>query len=66
MSRILARLRNIKSEDIKHILKKDAASIEDDGLHVRYLWQNKDNSAEVLFLSDADLKKRKRSIGGNS
>jgi len=62
MSRILARLRYIRKEDIHHILKNDADLDAKDveGLYLRYLWQNEDHADETLFLFGQHLKRSKK------
>ncbi len=54
MAHILARLRRVKSEDIKAVLKADAARHAGQGLYLEHLWQNVDDPEEVLFLFRTD------------
>ena len=50
MAYVLARLRGVKFEDIKMILKTDASKHAAEGLFLEHLWQNVDDADEVLFL----------------
>ena len=54
MAHILARLRRVKVEDIKAVLKADAARHAEQGLYLEHLWQNVDDPEEVLFLFRTD------------
>ena len=50
MSHILARLKGVNIEDIKKVLKADAPQHAEQGLYLEHLWQNVDDSEEVVFL----------------
>lgn len=50
MAHMLARLRNVKLEIIKEVLKKDAVEHANEKLYLEHLWQNADDQNEVLFL----------------
>ena len=50
MSHILARLKGVNVEDIKKVLKADAPQHAEQGLYLEHLWQNVDDSEEVVFL----------------
>ena len=50
MSHILARLKGVNVEDIKKVLKADAPQHAEQGLYLEHLWQNADDSEEVVFL----------------
>ena len=54
MAHILARLRGVKVEDIKKVLKADASGHAEQGLYLEHFWQNADDSEEVLFLFRTD------------
>ncbi len=54
MAHILARLGRVKPEDIKEVLKADAARHAGQGLYLEHLWQNVDDPEEVLFLFKTD------------
>lgn len=54
MAHILARLRGSRIEDVKSVLRADAAKHADEGLHLEHLWQNVDDREEVLFLFRID------------
>ena len=54
MAHMLARLRRVKVEDIKNVLKADAARHAEQGLYLEHLWQNMDDPEEVLFLFRTD------------
>jgi hypothetical protein len=63
MDHILAKLRNVKLEDIKKILTDDAAYHATEGLYLEHIWQNDEDADEVLFLFRVDdLKKGKKFI----
>jgi len=63
MAHILARLRRVKAEDIKAVLKADAARHAEQGLYLEHLWQNVDDPEEVLFLFRTDdLRQAKRFV----
>lgn len=50
MPHILARLKGVNLEDIKKVLKADAPQHAEQGLRLEHLWQNADDSEEVVFL----------------
>jgi hypothetical protein len=50
MPHILARLKGVNIEDIKNVLKADAPQHAEKGLYLEHLWQNADDSEEVVFL----------------
>lgn len=61
MDHILARLRGVKLDDIKSILKADSAKHAEHGLILRHVWRNADDPEEVLFIftvSDMDRARR--------
>jgi hypothetical protein len=63
VAHILARLRRVKAEDIKEVLRADAARHAEQGLHLEHLWQNVDDPEEVFFLFRADnLTRAKRFV----
>jgi hypothetical protein len=63
MAHMLARLRGVKANEIKKVLKADAYKHAEEGLYLKYLWQNVDDSDEVLFLFEiSDLIRAKRFI----
>jgi len=63
MAHILARLRRVKAEDVKNVLKADEARHAGQGLHLEHLWQNVDDPSEVLFLFRTDdLRQAKRFV----
>jgi hypothetical protein len=41
-------------EDVKSVLKADAAKHVGQGLHLEHLWQNVDNPEEIIFLFRID------------
>jgi hypothetical protein len=47
---MLARLRGVKLELIRSVLKLDASEHAKEGLFLEHLWQNDDDPDEVLFL----------------
>ena len=60
MSHILAKLKGVKIQDIKKILKMDEQKHAQQGLRLQRLWQNVDNPNEVLFLFYSDDLNRAR------
>ncbi len=50
MAHVLAKLRGARLAEVKAQLDKDAASHADQGMYLEHLWQNAEDSAEVLFL----------------
>lgn len=50
MPHILARLKGVNLEDIKKVLKADGPQHAEQGLYLEHLWQNADDSEEVVFL----------------
>ena len=50
MPHILAILKGVNTEDIKKVLKADAPQHAEQGLYLEHLWQNVDDSEEVVFL----------------
>ena len=65
MAHILARLKGVKVEDIKQALEADAPRHAEEGIFLEHLWQNVDDSQEVLFLfRTADLGHTRQFIEG--
>lgn len=54
MAHLLCKLRNVTFVEIEQILKADAAQHAQEGLFLKYLWQNADDENEVLFLFFVD------------
>ena len=54
MAHMLAKLRGVKAEDIKKLLQADAPGHAEQGFYLEHLWQNADDSEEVLFLFRTD------------
>lgn len=50
MAHLLATLRNTPIETIKRVLEDDKAFHETQGMYLEHIWQNVDDSNEVLFL----------------
>ena len=62
MAHILARLGNVKLEDVKAQLAADAAVHTEQGIYLDHVWQNADDAEEVLFLfrvNDLETVKRR-------
>lgn len=56
MDHILARLKGAKMDDIRSVLKADAADHAKQGLILRHLWRNEDDPDEIVFIfTAADL-----------
>lgn len=65
MPHILATLRNVKIDVIGDVLRNDAPEHAKNGLYLEHLWQNVDDSNEVLFLFRVDdVKHAKKYIDG--
>ena len=54
MPHILARLKGVNLKDIKRVLKTDAPQHAEQGLFLEHLWQNADDSEEIVFLFRID------------
>ena len=50
MDHILARIRGMKMEDIKSVLRTDASQHAEQGLILRHIWHNADDPDEILFI----------------
>jgi hypothetical protein len=51
MDHILARIRGVKMEDVKSMLKANTSNYADQGLILRHIWRNADDPDEIcLFL----------------
>jgi hypothetical protein len=50
MDHILARIRGVKMEDIKSVLRADASQHAEQGLILRHIWRNADDPDEILFI----------------
>jgi hypothetical protein len=60
---ILARLKGVKLEDIKSVLRADAPKHAEQGLILRHVWRNADDPNEVLFIfTTADLDRARKFI----
>jgi hypothetical protein len=63
MDHILARIRGVKMEDIKSMLKADISKHADQGLILRHVWRNADDPDEILFIfTTADLNQARKFI----
>jgi hypothetical protein len=63
MDHILARIRGVKMEDIKSVLKADASKHAQQGLILRHVWHNADDPDEILFIfTTADLNRARKFI----
>jgi hypothetical protein len=63
MDHILARIRGVKMEDVKGMLKADATKHADQGLILRHIWRNTDDPDEILFIfTTMDLNRARKSI----
>jgi hypothetical protein len=63
MDHILARIRGVKIEDVKNMLKADASKHAEQGLILRHIWRNTDDLDEILFIfTTADLNRARRFI----
>jgi hypothetical protein len=63
MDHILARIRGVKMEDVKSMLKTDASKHAEQGLILRHIWRNTDDPDEILFIfTTPDLNRARKSI----
>jgi hypothetical protein len=63
MDHILARIRGVKMEDIKSMLKTDASKHAEQGLILRHVWRNADDADDILFIfTTADLYRARKFI----
>ena len=63
MDHILARIRGVKMEDVKSMLKADASRHAEQGLILRHIWRNTDDPDEILFIfTTPDLNRARKSI----
>jgi hypothetical protein len=63
MDHILARIRGVKMEDVKSMLKTDASKHAEQGLILRHIWHNTDDLDEILFIfATADLNRARKFI----
>lgn len=63
MDHILARIRGVKMEDVKSMLKADTSKYVEQGLILRHVWRNADDSDEILFIfTTADLNRARKFI----
>jgi hypothetical protein len=63
MDHILVRIRGVKMEDVKNMLKADTSKHADQGLILRHIWRNADNPDEILFIfTTADLNRARKFI----
>jgi hypothetical protein len=65
MDHILARIRGVKMEDVKSMLKTDAPKHAEQGLILRHIWRNMDDPDEILFIfTTPDLNRARKYIEG--
>ena len=63
MDHILARIRGVKMEDVKSMLKIDAPKHAEQGLILRHIWRNMDDPDEILFIfTTPDLNRARKYI----
>ena len=63
MDHILARIRGLKIEDVKDMLKAEVSKHAEQGLILRHIWCNADDPDEILFIfTAADLNRARRFI----
>ena len=54
MPHILAKLKGVKFEDIRNLLKEHAPMHAKEGMYLEHIWQNADDKNEVLFFFQVD------------
>lgn len=63
MDHILARIRGVKIEDVKSMLKTDTSKHVKQGLILRHIWRNADDLDEILFIfTTSDLNRARKFI----
>jgi hypothetical protein len=63
MDHILAKIKGVKMEDIKNVLKADVAKHAEQGLILRHIWRNADDQDEIFFIfTTADLDRARKFI----
>jgi hypothetical protein len=63
MDHILARIRGVKMEDVKSMLKIDAHRHAEQGLILKHIWRNTDDPDEILFIfTTPDLNRARKYI----
>ena len=63
MDHVLARIRGVKMEDVKSMLKTDAPKHAEQGLILRHIWRNTDDPDEILFIfTTPDLNRARKYI----
>jgi hypothetical protein len=63
MDHVLLRIKGAKIEDIKGVLKADAADHAKQGLVLRHIWRNADDPDEIAFIfTAADLGRARKFI----
>ena len=63
MDHILARIRGVKIEDVKSMLKTDTSKHVEQGLILRHIWRNADDLDEILFIfTTSDLNRARKFI----
>jgi hypothetical protein len=50
MAHVLGKLRGVKFEEVKSMLKSELLKHAEQGLYLRHVWRNADDSNEVLFI----------------
>jgi hypothetical protein len=65
MDHILARIKGADMEEIKSVLRADAAEHARQGLMLRHVWRNVDDPDEIVFIfTAADLGRARKFIEG--
>ena len=63
MDHILARIKGAPMDEIKKVLRADAADHAREGLQLRHIWRNADEPEEIIFIfTAADLNKARKYI----
>ena len=63
MDHILARIKGVKMEVIKSMLKANTSNYSNQGLILRHIWRNADDPDEILFIfTTADLNRARKFI----
>ena len=63
MDHILARIRGVKIEDVKNMLRAEVSKHAEQGLNLRHIWRNADDPDEILFIfTAADLNRARKFI----
>jgi len=63
MDHILARVKGVPMDEIKNVLRADAAAHAREGMQLRHVWRNADDPEEIIFIfTAADMNRAREYI----